>query len=337
MANYAFEKHKECVRNLSISASTSPEDVIKVLEKYWDDMIMDVASEISDTREKEVYRSLISQSKYAVKISECFKPVIEQDEKGVRLNLAKNTFLFLAFAVAIFCTVWYAVIPTNMITGSFALATLIALGISVLCGKLENLNSNRFIGKILSKKLHGIREIAVGAKIAALLIAAAGSLVNFLPLQMSLFRGRIMLSLAVFIALDLLISFVQVNLKKERQNVRAKTELDTDMVFKVLEEVSVGIDASASRIMAVMPAPVPNASELGFIRELSQIKSVEQVYSVLDYYVAKNGITKVEYSPETAYLFNLMPSTETRTLEPALIKDDEVIYTGMALIKEGEA
>lgn len=345
MANHAFEKHQGCVKSLNISVSSSPGDTVKRLEKYWDDMVMDVTADIRDTREKEIYRALINQSKYAIKVPECFeKPIPVVPDEADKVHVIRHIPLAVAFGISIFCTLWYMVIPTHVITGWLAFAVLLTLGISLFFstapkGPVKVVAF--FAKKLLSPKKRVKLGIDLYVRLVAMFIAAAGAFVNFMPVHMSLFRGRLMLLLTAMIALDISLGFVKIQIKKKRQKiadtVTVKMPLNTDAVFKLLEEAAIGIDANAARIAAALPAPAPDRSEIEIIRELSKIQSLDQVHSLLDYYIEKNGITKVEYSPETAHLFNLMPSDETRTLEPTLIKgEDEIIYTGMALVKEEE-
>lgn len=51
-------------------------------------------------------------------------------------------------------------------------------------------------------------------------------------------------------------------------------------------------------------------------------------------YLSQHGIEVVEYTPERANLFNLMPSNGTKTIQPALIQHTKTMENGMPCEKE---
>ena len=48
--------------------------------------------------------------------------------------------------------------------------------------------------------------------------------------------------------------------------------------------------------------------------------------------LARLGVEKVNYSPEQAALFMLLPSAREGTVEPALVKDGQVLSQGVACV-----
>lgn len=56
------------------------------------------------------------------------------------------------------------------------------------------------------------------------------------------------------------------------------------------------------------------------------------VSDAVDRYLARLGVEKVNYSPEQAALFMLLPSAREGTIEPALVKDGQVLSQGVACV-----
>ena len=56
------------------------------------------------------------------------------------------------------------------------------------------------------------------------------------------------------------------------------------------------------------------------------------VSDAVDRYLARLGVEKVNYSPEQAALFMLLPSAREGTVEPALVKDGQVLSQGVACV-----
>ena len=336
MPNYAVTSHQKCAKTLNITSGSVMSELTKALDVYWNNMIMNTASATNDPKEKDVYSALINQSRSALKVSDCFKepePVIKFRDT-YKVNTVKNIFLGIAACIAIFCAVMYLIIPGDVITGGMAFATFVLLGLSVLCAKAGDFKPEGWLAdKVLGKILKGAKTCAFPIEVLALVTAALGAVLNFLPVMMNLLHGRIMLALALCIVINMALGFIK-KLQKPNYTVTLKSSLDTEALIASLQQIAADIDTNAARILTVMPKS-KDPAEIGFVKELSQIKSMDQLENTLNYYTSKNGITRVEYSPETAHLFNLMPSTETRTLEPALIKGtDEIICIGTALIKE---
>lgn len=267
MADYAYRRHLECVKQLGLSGASGPEAVERALNVYWNNMLMDVTAEIPDHREREIYRVLLNQSRQTTGLLACFqKPDAEVNfEKKGSFDLIARILLRLAVAAAVLCAIWFLAVKRDPIGG----------GLTLLLG--------------------------------------------------------------VFFLLQLILDLVR-KVKPPAYTVSFRLRLDVGALCAALEKAAVSTDANAVKAIAALPESSEGSSEIDMIRELVQIKTIEQVDSLLDYLTAKNGITKVEYSPETEHLFNIMPSTETRTLEPALVKGtEEVLYTGTALVKKEEA
>ncbi|MBQ9412846.1 MAG: hypothetical protein IJU29_07095 [Oscillospiraceae bacterium] len=123
-----------------------------------------------------------------------------------------------------------------------------------------------------------------------------------------------------------------------------KVEVATDWnkVYRVLHTAGMVMDRNLSETVAALPdgaepaGEAPERSELellGSLLEAARSGDGEFALDRLDqvrHYLHSRGIDTVEYAPETADWFDLMPSVRRETLRPALVRDGELLLRGLA-------
>ena len=114
--------------------------------------------------------------------------------------------------------------------------------------------------------------------------------------------------------------------------------LGVQRIHGTLEYMTKEMDAHAEGIQASIKE-IQAASCNGDIvlaRDLLKLPEnmrSDAVTDAVNMYLVRNGIRKVNYSKENAELFTILPADFDKTIEPALIKDDRLLSTGVACVK----
>ena len=114
--------------------------------------------------------------------------------------------------------------------------------------------------------------------------------------------------------------------------------LGVQRIHDTLEYMTKEMDAHAEGIQASIKE-IQAAScngDIVLVRELLKLPEnmrSEAVTDAVNMYLVRNGIRKVNYSKENEEMFMILPADFDKTIEPALIKDDKLLSTGVACVK----
>ena len=114
--------------------------------------------------------------------------------------------------------------------------------------------------------------------------------------------------------------------------------LGVQRIHSTLEYMTKEMDAHAEGIQASIKE-IQAAScngDIVLVRELLKLPEnmrSEAVTDAVNMYLVRNGIRKVNYSKENEEMFMILPADFDKTIEPALIKDDKLLSTGVACVK----
>lgn len=124
-------------------------------------------------------------------------------------------------------------------------------------------------------------------------------------------------------------------------NVRTEQRISPEKVYSGLQRMAREIDASADSLQAILSenAPEQQETDVTLAQELMRIpaeKRSSEVDDAVDRFLIRQGVEKVEYTPDRQELFMILPAQEDRTVEPALIKDGRVLCMGVACTRTEE-
>lgn len=99
------------------------------------------------------------------------------------------------------------------------------------------------------------------------------------------------------------------------------------------------IDGNATSLELLLHE-VPTVStsdvDISLVQELMRLPAdmrSSQITDAVNRYLIRCGVERVDYSPARQNLFMILPGTEDMTVEPALIKDGQVLAMGVACTK----
>ena len=109
-------------------------------------------------------------------------------------------------------------------------------------------------------------------------------------------------------------------------------------LHRCLQQLAREMDAHAESLQAMLKetAVLSDDVDITLVKSLLRIPASSRgdaVTDAIDLYLARNGIEKVSYSKERAELFLVIPGTHEATVEPALVRADQVLSEGVACIK----
>lgn len=133
-------------------------------------------------------------------------------------------------------------------------------------------------------------------------------------------------------------------------DIQTQTEMDSEKIYRNLLTMTMVMDKTlaeaAGRRKAVPAGPAAESAKQAMTRETEVIglisgiletassledrEAADDLTSQLKYYLHGRGIEAVQYTPESAYAFELIPAQEEETLRPALIRDGKVLEKGLA-------
>ena len=140
--------------------------------------------------------------------------------------------------------------------------------------------------------------------------------------------------------------------KKTKTGQRVETNIDANKVYISFRNALLAVDQNLEEIQSMqrwekreeagkIDGHEVSASELDIFSDLltaAYSKDPEYALEKIDdikYYLHKQQIEAVDYSPETAQFFDMMPSQRAGTIRPALVADGKLLRKGMASTGSG--
>lgn len=141
--------------------------------------------------------------------------------------------------------------------------------------------------------------------------------------------GVLMLTLIQYLLLHLSAS------KEPTAKIHTEQRVSPERMRNSLLQLAQQVDSNADSLCAIMIERTTGetALDLSLAQELMRLPADKRgtgVTEAVDRFLIRQGVEKVEYSPDRSELFMVLPSSREMTVEPALIKDDMVLQMGVA-------
>lgn len=119
--------------------------------------------------------------------------------------------------------------------------------------------------------------------------------------------------------------------------VRAEQRISPNRVRSGLQRLACQVDSAADTMVAILTEEDIGTTgvDLSLIRDLLRLPADQRsgaMVEAVDRYLVRLGVEKVEYSENTRDLFMTLPSSRDMTVEPALVKDGQVLQLGVACV-----
>lgn len=269
---YAFEAYTALSGKLQLQLEMGLDALSGTLDRFWDEMLLDIVPLVSDIHVRSAYQILIRQAKAQAQAFTWLEPpeVFQSFAPGSVQKPRKPWLGLAAILILAGLTVWF-LLP---ISGKNPVA-------AGLCGA------------------------------SALLVAVQYILV--------LFDAQAARADAPTI------------------QTRAEQRISPRRVQSSLQQAVRQIDGNAETLAELLRESGTASGEVDvslpkeLLRLPPDLRS-SAVSDAVDRYLARLGVEKVNYSPEQAALFMLLPSAREGTVEPALVKDGQVLSQGVACV-----
>lgn len=269
---YAFEAYTALSGKLQLQPEMGLDALSGTLDRFWDEMLLDIVPLVSDIHVRSAYQILIRQAKAQAQAFTWLEPpeVFQSFAPGSVQKPRKPWLGLAAILILAGLTVWF-LLP---ISGKNPVA-------AGLCGA------------------------------SALLVAVQYILV--------LFDAQAARADAPTI------------------QTRAEQRISPRQVQSSLQQAVRQIDGNAETLAELLRESGTASGEVDvslpkeLLRLPPDLRS-SAVSDAVDRYLARLGVEKVNYSPEQAALFMLLPSAREGTIEPALVKDGQVLSQGVACV-----
>ena len=269
---YAFEAYTALSGKLQLQPEMGLDALSGTLDRFWDEMLLDIVPLVSDIHVRSAYQILIRQAKAQAQAFTWLEPpeVFQSFAPGSVQKPRKPWLGLAAILILAGLTVWF-LLP---ISGKNPVA-------AGLCGA------------------------------SALLVAVQYILV--------LFDAQAARADAPTI------------------QTRAEQRISPRRVQSSLQQAVRQIDGNAVTLAELLRESGTASGEVDvslpkeLLRLPPDLRS-SAVSDAVDRYLARLGVEKVNYSPEQAALFMLLPSAREGTVEPALVKDGQVLSQGVACV-----
>lgn len=163
---------------------------------------------------------------------------------------------------------------------------------------------------------------------------------KMLPMVASILGGTLLLALAGG-------QYSKPSNKRGRKEHHVEIHVDAEKTFRTFRTIILSVDQSLEELRAQerwnkreeagtidgRPATTPELDLFSDLIAASYSRDPEYALEKLDdlkYYLHKQQIEVVDYSPETAKYFDLMPGTAAGTIRPALIANGGLLKKGLA-------
>ena len=269
---HAFEAYTALSGKLQLQPEMGLDALSGTLDRFWDEMLLDIVPLVSDIHVRSAYQILIRQAKAQAQAFTWLEPpeVFQSFAPGSLQKPRKPWLGLAAILILAGLTVWF-LLP---ISGKNPVA-------AGLCGA------------------------------SALLVAVQYILV--------LFDAQAARADAPTI------------------QTRAEQRISPRRVQSSLQQAVRQIDGNAETLAELLRESGTASGEVDvslpkeLLRLPPDLRS-SAVSDAVDRYLARLGVEKVNYSPEQAALFMLLPSAREGTIEPALVKDGQVLSQGVACV-----
>lgn len=269
---HAFEAYTALSGKLQLQSEMGLDALSGTLDRFWDEMLLDIVPLVSDIHVRSAYQILIRQAKAQAQAFTWLEPpeVFQSFAPGSVQKPRKPWLGLAAILILAGLTVWF-LLP---ISGKNPVA-------AGLCGA------------------------------SALLVAVQYILV--------LFDAQAARADAPTI------------------QTRAEQRISPRRVQSSLQQAVRQIDGNAETLAELLRESGTASGEVDvslpkeLLRLPPDLRS-SAVSDAVDRYLARLGVEKVNYSPEQAALFMLLPSAREGTVEPALVKDGQVLSQGVACV-----
>ena len=269
---YAFEAYTALSGKLQLQPEMGLDALSGTLDRFWDEMLLDIVPLVSDIHVRSAYQILIRQAKAQAQAFTWLEPpeVFQSFAPGSVQKPRKPWLGLAAILILAGLTVWF-LLP---ISGKNPVA-------AGLCGA------------------------------SALLVAVQYILV--------LFDAQAARADAPTV------------------QTRAEQRISPRRVQSSLQQAVRQIDGNAETLAELLRESGTASGEVDvslpkeLLRLPPDLRS-SAVSDAVDRYLARLGVEKVNYSPEQAALFMLLPSAREGTVEPALVKDGQVLSQGVACV-----
>ena len=269
---HAFEAYTALSGKLQLQPEMGLDALSGTLDRFWDEMLLDIVPLVSDIHVRSAYQILIRQAKAQAQAFTWLEPpeVFQSFAPGSVQKPRKPWLGLAAILILVGLTVWF-LLP---ISGKNPVA-------AGLCGA------------------------------SALLVAVQYILV--------LFDAQAARADAPTI------------------QTRAEQRISPRRVQSSLQQAVRQIDGNAETLAELLRESGTASGEVDvslpkeLLRLPPDLRS-SAVSDAVDRYLARLGVEKVNYSPEQAALFMLLPSAREGTIEPALVKDGQVLSQGVACV-----
>lgn len=269
---HAFEAYTALSGKLQLQPEMGLDALSGTLDRFWDEMLLDIVPLVSDIHVRSAYQILIRQAKAQAQAFTWLEPpeVFQSFAPGSVQKPRKPWLGLAAILILAGLTVWF-LLP---ISGKNPVA-------AGLCGA------------------------------SALLVAVQYILV--------LFDAQAARADAPTI------------------QTRAEQRISPRRVQSSLQQAVRQIDGNAETLAELLRESGTASGEVDvslpkeLLRLPPDLRS-SAVSDAVDRYLARLGVEKVNYSPEQAALFMLLPSALEGTVEPALVKDGQVLSQGVACV-----
>lgn len=122
----------------------------------------------------------------------------------------------------------------------------------------------------------------------------------------------------------------------------AEQQIDPALVQRTLEKVAAAVDGNAASLYAATEqseTPVSSLDGIKVVKSLldlrySGVSVADSAMTQVQLYLHNHNVEVVEYTPGRENLFSVMPSDETATLRPALVRKTRTVQNGTAVEEE---
>lgn len=120
-------------------------------------------------------------------------------------------------------------------------------------------------------------------------------------------------------------------------NIRTEPRIDPACIRSGLRDMVRELDSHAESLCAMMEETAPRAGmpDLTLVQELLRLPQDRRdpaMLDAVDRYLVRQGVEKLEYTPDRAAMFMVLPGPREMTVEPALIRDGQLLQMGVACV-----
>lgn len=120
-------------------------------------------------------------------------------------------------------------------------------------------------------------------------------------------------------------------------NIRTESRIDPARVRSGLQQLARDLDSHAESLCAMMDETAPKEVpvDLHLVQELLRLPKDRRdpaVMDAVDRYLVRQGVEKLDYTPDRQAMFMILPGPTEMTVEPALVRDGQLLQMGVACV-----